>query len=95
MADRAHLFKTSVKQLALKHEIIASFMAKPWADLPGCSGHIHFSLKDIAKGINLFAKDGGEEAEAEEGRLGKIGRWFVAGVLEGLVSFPLFRFPEI
>ncbi len=44
-ADRAVLFKTSVKEIANKHGIIASFMARWNTDLPGCSGHIHQSLK--------------------------------------------------
>lgn len=43
-ADRAILFKSSVKEIAYKHGVMASFMAKPFQDLPGCSGHIHQSL---------------------------------------------------
>lgn len=52
-ADRAVLFKSSVKEIASRHGITASFMAKWHHDLPGCSGHIHQSLwKD---GKNIFA----------------------------------------
>ncbi|MFY0598400.1 MAG: glutamine synthetase [Cyclobacteriaceae bacterium] len=55
-ADRAVLFKTSVKELANKHGIAASFMAKPFQELPGCSGHVHQSLwKD---GSNSFFDKG-------------------------------------
>ena len=43
-ADRAALFKTAAKEIASRHGITASFMAKWNADLPGCSGHIHQSL---------------------------------------------------
>jgi glutamine synthetase len=54
-ADKAVLFKNAVKEIALKHNIVASFMAK-WNDnLPGCSGHIHQSLWND-KGENLFYK---------------------------------------
>jgi glutamine synthetase len=43
-ADRAVLFKTGVKEIAYKHGIMASFMAKWSEKLPGCGGHIHQSL---------------------------------------------------
>ncbi|KAG0249518.1 hypothetical protein BG011_009219 [Mortierella polycephala] len=55
MADMANLFKLSVKQLGLKHGIMPTFMAKPYGDQPGCSGHLHFSLRDIISKANLFA----------------------------------------
>ncbi|MEQ8525809.1 glutamine synthetase family protein [Gracilimonas sp.] len=53
-ADRAVLFKTGVKEIAYRHEIIASFMAKWNTNLPGCSGHIHQSLWDEKEKNNLF-----------------------------------------
>ena len=52
-ADRAVLFKTSVKELANKRDIIASFMARWNNTLPGCSGHIHQSLC-LENGTNAF-----------------------------------------
>ncbi len=53
-ADKAVLFKTAVKEIASRHNIMASFMAK-WSEaLPGCSGHIHQSLWNEAKTENLF-----------------------------------------
>ncbi|KAG0361931.1 hypothetical protein BGZ54_008859 [Gamsiella multidivaricata] len=55
MADMANLFKLSVKQLGMKQGIMPTFMAKPYGDQPGCSGHLHFSLRDIATKTNLFA----------------------------------------
>ncbi len=53
-ADRAVLFKSGVKEIAHRHGILASFMAKWRQDLPGCSGHVHQSLWDNAKKKNLF-----------------------------------------
>ena len=53
-ADRAVLFKSGVKEIANKHGIMASFMAKQTADLPGCSGHVHQSLWDEKEKKNLF-----------------------------------------
>ncbi|MES1217696.1 MAG: glutamine synthetase family protein [Bacteroidota bacterium] len=53
-ADRASLFKTTVKEIAYAHGIIATFMAKWNESLPGCSGHVHQSLWDIKEEKNLF-----------------------------------------
>jgi glutamine synthetase len=53
-ADRATLFKTAVKEIAYKHGVMATFMAKINERLPGCGGHIHQSLWDPAKKKNLF-----------------------------------------
>ncbi|KAG0329494.1 hypothetical protein BG000_012084, partial [Podila horticola] len=53
MADMANLFKLSVKQLGIKQGIMPTFMAKPYGDQPGCSGHIHFSIRDLATKTNL------------------------------------------
>jgi glutamine synthetase len=58
-ADRATLFKTAVKEIAYKHGVMATFMAKISESLPGCGGHVHQSLWDKAGKKNLFyeAKD--------------------------------------
>jgi glutamine synthetase len=53
-ADRAVLFKTAVKEIALSKGILASFMAKFNENLPGCSGHVHQSLWDKKSTKNLF-----------------------------------------
>mgnify|MGYP000069416368 CR=1 FL=1 len=53
-ADRAVLFKSSVKELAYKKGIMATFMAKWDENLPGCSGHVHQSLWDTQQEKNLF-----------------------------------------
>lgn len=43
-ADRAVLFKAGVKEIAHRHGIMPTFMAKWNASLPGSSGHMHQSL---------------------------------------------------
>ena len=53
-ADRAVLFKSSVKEIAHRHGLIASFMAKWNEHLPGCSGHVHQSLWSANDKENLF-----------------------------------------
>lgn len=90
MGDRAALFKTSMKQIGQKHNVMPSFMAKPYGDQPGCSGHMHFSLKN-EKGENIFAV--GEPSEIPN--MTKNMEWFLAGVLRGLPSILAILAPTI
>ncbi len=77
-ADRAVLFKTGVKEIAYRHGVIASFMAKWRSDLPGCSGHVHQSLWDGAGEHNLF-----HDAQDPEG-ISALMRSYIAGQLHCL-----------
>ena len=74
-ADRAVLFKTGTKEIAYRHGIMASFMAKWHKDLPGCSGHVHQSLWDQKSKKNLFY----DEADAH--KMSDIMQSYVAGQL--------------
>lgn len=53
-ADRAILFKSVVKEIAHRHQVTATFMAKWNTALPGSSGHMHQSLWDQDFKTNLF-----------------------------------------
>ncbi|GAA5938587.1 glutamine synthetase family protein [Sporobolomyces koalae] len=90
MADNAQLFKYIAKTTGIAHGVLPTFMAKPYADQPGCSGHVHISLRDDS-GRNVFAvrddevKEGRADAKFEDTkRISKECEWFLAGVLEGL-----------
>ncbi|KAI0256654.1 glutamine synthetase/guanido kinase [Lactifluus subvellereus] len=92
MADNALLFKYLVKSLGMKYGITPSFMAKPWGNLPGCSGHIHVSLRD-RNGNNAFAVkpeelQGGREGAAydELKYISQTAEYFLSGVLDGLTD---------
>ncbi|MDJ0684568.1 MAG: glutamine synthetase family protein [Alphaproteobacteria bacterium] len=56
--DRAVLFKRLVKSVARKHGVVASFMAKPFAEHAGSGLHVHLSLIDT-EGRNIFAHPDG------------------------------------
>ncbi len=56
-ADDAILYKRLVKGVAEKHGLVATFMAKPYANYSGSGMHVHASLADSA-GTNLFAGEG-------------------------------------
>lgn len=90
MADNATLFKHVAKSTGLAHGVLPTFMAKPYADQPGCSGHVHISLRDKS-GRNVFAVEEGEMDSGREGaqfedtkRISQVAEWFLAGVLDGL-----------
>lgn len=74
-ADRAVLFKTGVKEIAYKHGIMATFMAKISENLPGCGGHVHQSLWDKAGKKNIF------HSEKDELHMSDILRSYIAGQL--------------
>jgi glutamine synthetase len=57
--DHAVLLKRVVKAAALKNDLAATFMAKPFAGIPGSGLHIHVSLLD-QDGNNVFAGEGGD-----------------------------------
>ncbi|KAI8457489.1 hypothetical protein BY996DRAFT_6905290 [Phakopsora pachyrhizi] len=52
--DNAALFK--LKNVVIIHNITPSFMTKPHPNLPGCSGHVHISLKSLKDRSNLFSR---------------------------------------
>jgi glutamine synthetase len=57
-ADQVFLFKRTMREVAMRHGIFATFMAKPMAAEPGSSMHMHESLVN-AQGRNSFAEEDG------------------------------------
>jgi glutamine synthetase len=59
LADQVFLFKRAVRETAYRHNIFATFMAKPMEDEPGSAMHIHQSIVSAESGENIFsAADG-------------------------------------
>jgi glutamine synthetase len=54
VADSATLFKRTIKHVARKHGLTATFMAKPYGQWAGSGMHVHMSVLD-RKGKNIFA----------------------------------------
>ena len=64
LADEVFFFKRTVREAALRHDMYATFMAKPIAGEPGSAMHIHQSVINKATGRNLFSnEDGSPSAE--------------------------------
>ena len=74
-ADRAVLFKTAVKEIAYRHDCVATFMAKINENLPGCGGHVHQSLWDASGKKNLFYN------EKDELKMSSLMKNYIAGQL--------------
>ncbi len=74
-ADRAVLFKTGVREIAYRHGILASFMAKWNSGLPGCGGHIHQSLWNPEATVNLFYDPG------DVNKMSELLKHYIAGQL--------------
>lgn len=60
VSDQVLVFKRIVRQVALKHGVYATFMAKPMENQPGSAMHLHVSLVDAKKGNNLFGAEDGD-----------------------------------
>jgi glutamine synthetase len=75
-ADRAVLFKESVREIGRRHGLLNTFMAKYSTDYAGCGQHLHQSL--WRDGRNCF------HDERAEHRMSDTMRHFVAGQLHCL-----------
>lgn len=76
-ADQAVWLKRAIRGVAARHGLAASFMAKPFGDLPGNGMHAHMSFLD-AKGANAFEN----EATLHQAVAG-----LVATMQEGMILF--------
>lgn len=73
--DNYLTYKEVVKARAGARDLVASFMPKPYADLPGCGLHVHMSLWDPKGQAELSSGVRDDEV------LSRVGRQMVAGLL--------------
>ncbi len=64
LADQVFLLKRTIREAALKHDIYATFMAKPIANEPGSAMHVHQSVLDAKTGDNIFTDAEGKPTTA-------------------------------
>ena len=84
-ADDAWLFKAMVRGMARRHDMAATFMAKPFANDAGNGMHVHFSVLD-EDGNNIFDNGGPEGTPLLKNA--------VAGCLAGLAPGTLIWAPH-
>ncbi|MCU1557705.1 MAG: glnA [Microbacteriaceae bacterium] len=87
-ADNQMKFRDTIRGVALKHDLFASFAPKPYPEQIGSGAHVHFSLWDLA-GKNSLLYD----KTAERG-LSTMGRHFIAGVAEHLPALVALTAPS-
>ncbi len=61
LADEMFYFKRMIREAALRHNMYATFMAKPIEGEPGSAMHIHHSVVDIETDKNIFSDADGKE----------------------------------
>jgi glutamine synthetase len=69
LADQVFLFKRTVREAAIKHNMHATFLAKPMAEQAGSALHVHQSVVD-KHGNNIFSNADGSPSDLFFGFLG-------------------------
>ncbi|MEE5041926.1 glutamine synthetase family protein [Pseudomonas alliivorans] len=87
LADQTFLFKHLLKEVALKHGVIVVCMAKPLANTPGSSMHLHQSVLDAVSGRNVFS--------AEDGQSTPTFRHFIGGLQACMADFTALFAPNV
>jgi len=69
LADQVFLFKRTVREVTIAHDMHATFLAKPMGEEAGSALHVHQSIIDNDDN-NIFSKKNGEPSELFYGFLG-------------------------
>jgi glutamine synthetase len=75
-ADRAFVFKNTVKEYLAKRGLLATFMTKPYKGLSGNCAHYHVSLLEKESGANAFLD------LADDAGMSRTFKSFIQGVLD-------------
>ncbi len=87
-ADNQLKFRDTVRGVALRHGLLASFAPKPYPEEIGSGAHVHLSLWDTdGRRSLLYDRDA-------EGGLSRLGRHFIAGVTEHLPALTALTTPS-
>ena len=88
-ADRQTCFKFLVKSMAEQHGMRATFMPKPFSRLTGNGCHIHLSIWDRERGVNLF------HDQNDELGLTNLAYEFLGGVLHSAEALSAIVTPTV
>ncbi|WP_416460682.1 glutamine synthetase family protein [Rubrivivax gelatinosus] len=80
LADEVFLFKRTVREAALRHDMFATFMAKPIAGEPGSAMHVHQSIVRKADGRNIFSNDDGTPSKGFYWYIGGLQKYIPAAM---------------
>ena len=90
-ADRHVFFKYMVKTLAEQHELRATFMPKPFADLTGNGCHAHVSLWNKTGSKNLFL----DKKDKQELGLSPLAYQFLGGIIHNAEALTAIFNPTV
>lgn len=74
LADQVFLFKRTVREAAIKHEMHATFLARPMSEEAGSALHVHQSVVDN-DGNNIFSEKDGSPSELFHSYIGGLQRY--------------------
>jgi glutamine synthetase len=80
LADEVFFFKRTVREAALRHNMFATFMAKPIAGEPGSAMHVHQSLVSKKTGLNIFSNEDGSPSNEFHWYIGGLQRYIPAAM---------------
>ena len=80
LADEVFFFKRTVREAALRHDMYATFMAKPIAGEPGSAMHMHQSVVDVNTRQNIFSNADGSPSDAFHHYIGGMQRYIPAAM---------------
>jgi glutamine synthetase len=80
LADQVFLFKRTVREAAIEHEMRATFLAKPMSGEAGSALHIHQSVVDM-DGVNIFSTPEGGPSDMFYGFLGGLQHYMPEALL--------------
>jgi len=80
LADQVFLFKRTVKEAAIEHEMHATFMARPMSEEAGSALHIHQSVIDV-DGNNIFSNGDGSASDLFHRYIGGLQRYMPEALL--------------
>ncbi|WP_313551826.1 glutamine synthetase family protein [Pseudomonas sp.] len=75
LADQIIVFKRTMREAALKHNVTATFMAKPMTGEPGSAMHLHQSVVDLKTGKTVFSEDDGTMSELFRHHIGGLQKY--------------------
>ena len=77
-ADEQITYRQTVRAVAAQHGMVATLAPKPWADQAGSGAHLHWSIWNIDRTLNMLV-----DASARDG-LSTLARQAIAGVVTHL-----------
>jgi glutamine synthetase len=80
LADKVFFFKRTLREAALRHNMYATFMAKPMVNEPGSAMHIHQSVMDTKTGQNIFSNPDGTESPLFHNYIGGLQKYLPAAM---------------